>query len=115
MERADMSERLPDAEFRVLTAAIRKEGDKWGTLADQMSAVNATVQGLKLDASAFFPITGANFIAEGKYKELHELMKTLTADATTEFREMKAALYKAADKYRETENKVVVDLKQIYG
>lgn len=95
--------------------AIRDESGKWTELARKMAEVKSSIDKLNLGLSAFVPGNGpAVLAANAFYDQLHEAMKSMTAEAVAEFNDIAAALQRVLDLFEEAENNNDFDLRRIY-
>ncbi|MEU7800744.1 hypothetical protein AB0B10_15880 [Micromonospora arborensis] len=101
-------------ELNVITDALRTEGGKWLRLSDSASAIKGTVEGLSLDASAFYIGDVNTGVHSAAYGDFHAFMVTILAGAATEFEQVGEALRRVADAYDRADEVISLDLNTIY-
>jgi hypothetical protein len=102
------------AEVEVITSALRNEATKWRDLSDQVEPIKSAVDGLTLNAMAFY-VGDLNAGPHAVYYESYRsFMARILGQAQVEFEQVGDALTRIADAYDEADEVAELNLNDIY-
>lgn len=102
------------SDFTHMTEAIRAEAGKWRDLSDRMSPIQRAVDGLQIEATAFYIGDVNAGIYADAYFAFQVLLSDVLTQAVTEFDQIGGALDRIAGAYEDAEKQVSLDLDEIF-